>query len=66
MDDHPNGRLEKDAFFSIYGKRGGRVVSDHLFDLVDKDKSGSIDMSEWAIAKNILEAGSHDDRLRCA
>jgi Ca2+-binding EF-hand superfamily protein len=66
MDKHPTGRLEKDEFFGLYGTGDERGVTDHLFDLVDKDKNGSIEMNEWVIAKKILEAGSQDERLRCA
>jgi hypothetical protein len=61
-----SGRLGKDEFFDEYGTQYGRGVADHLFDLIDKDKNGSIDMNEWVMAKKILEAGSQDERLRCA
>lgn len=61
---HLNGRIGKDEFFKFYGAQNGRDATDHLFDLIDKDKNGSIDMNEWVFAEKILEAGNHEDRIR--
>jgi hypothetical protein len=66
LEKHPSGHLGKDEFFNLYGAQYRRSVSDHLFDLIDTNKDRSIDMNEWVIAKNILEAGSQRERLRCA
>jgi hypothetical protein len=32
---------------------------------MDKNKDGTIDINEWAVAKNIIEAGELEEKLKC-
>jgi Ca2+-binding EF-hand superfamily protein len=62
---HGLGTLSKNEFYAHYGAQYTRAYSDHLFDLIDKDNNGCIDIDEWVFAKNVLEVGG-TKRLRCA
>jgi hypothetical protein len=57
--------LNRIEFYRLYGSNLTREVSDSLFDLIDKNKDGAIDIDEWVVAKNILGAGRLELKLKC-
>jgi hypothetical protein len=65
INRHPSGTLNRAEFFRHYGSNHTQDVSDRLFDLIDTNKNGTIDVEEWVVAKSIIEAGDLEQKLKC-
>ena len=67
LKDCPNGQLTKPEFQKIYRQffpfGDPTSFADYVFNVFDKDKSGSIDFKEFICALSVTSRGAMEDKL---